>query len=151
MPGVTLYVMGAIERDGPWAPALVLGATHAWRSDLAEQGGTASFVLDAATVDACPLRVRRFGVTARPCLAVLVGRFVAQGGGNTDRPQTVPRPFAATGGALTASAGSTVQLFGRFGLGVTVVRDAYEFATDVFHRASLFMFSASIGVGARWR
>jgi hypothetical protein len=150
MPGVALYVTAALDREGPWAPALIVGAMHVWRSDLAERGGTASFTLDAGSLDACPLRLRWSGLTARPCVAALVGRLAAQGS-NTAPALSVARPFAAAGAALSASYGSTVEVSARLGLGVTVVRDAYEFANDVFHRAGLFVVSASLGIGARWR
>ena len=49
MPGIALHGMAALERDGVWAPALFVGLTHAWRSDLSQSDGAASFTLDAAT------------------------------------------------------------------------------------------------------
>ena len=150
MPGVGLYVTVALDRQSPWAPALIVGAVHVWRSDLVERGGTASFTLDAGSLDACPLGLRWSGLTARPCVAALVGRLAAQGA-NTSPALSVARPFAAAGAALSASYGSTFEVSGRLGLGVTVVRDAYEFANDVFHRAGPFVVSASLGIGARWR
>ena len=150
MPGVALYVTVALDRPGPWAPALMVGAVHVWRSDLVERGGTASFTLDAGSLDACPLRLRWSRLTARPCMAALVGRLAAQGS-NTSPALSVARPFAAAGAALSASYGSTFEVSARLGLGVTVVRYAYEFANDVFHRAGLFVVSASLGIGARWR
>src|SRR4029077_16341794 len=47
IPRFALYAMAALEHAGPWAPALFIGAVHAWRGDLPEPGGTASFSLDA--------------------------------------------------------------------------------------------------------
>jgi hypothetical protein len=38
----------------------------------------------------------------------------------------------------------------RLGLGVTLIRDSYEFATTVFHRAGAITTSASLGIGVRW-
>ena len=81
----------ALERDGVWAPALFLGATHVWRDDLAEPGGNASFTLDAATVDACPLRVGAAWFVARPCASALFGRLSASG---TDTEQADERGSA---------------------------------------------------------
>ncbi len=149
MPGVALYVTAALERDGPWAPALIVGAVHVWRSDLVQRGGTASFTLDAGSLDACPLRMRWRRGTARPCVAALIGRLAAQGS-NTAPAFSSGRMFAAAGAALSASYGSTIEVSARLGLGVTIVRDAYEFANDVFHRADLFVVSASLGIGTRW-
>jgi len=149
MPGVALYAMGAWERDGAWAPALFVGATHVWRDDLSQRGGKASFALDAASFDVCPMRLRRSPFTARPCASALVGRVTAQGS-DTDHPAHSARPFAAAGAAITATVGSTVELSARLGVGVTLIRDSYDFAGSVFHRAAPLTVSASIGIGTHW-
>src|SRR5437762_1464135 len=78
-PGVAVYGMAELDRGGLWAPALFVGATHVWRNDLAESGGTASFTLDAASVDACPLRLGWSRLVARPCASALVGRLASTG------------------------------------------------------------------------
>ena len=49
MPGVAVYAVVGLDRDTIWSPAIVLGAFHVWRSDLAEPGGSASFSLDAGS------------------------------------------------------------------------------------------------------
>ena len=149
MPGIALYVMAALDRDGAWAPALFVGATHVGRADLSEAGGTASFALDAATLDACPLRLRWSRLTARPCASALVGRLSSKGS-DTDQPASAARPFGVAGAAMTASFGSTVELSGRLGVGLTVLRDSYEFGNAVFYQSSLFTISASVGIGAHW-
>jgi hypothetical protein len=149
MPGIAVAGMMALERDGVWAPALFLGATHAWRDDLAETGGNASFALDAATVDACPLRVGGALFVARPCAAALFGRLSASGT-NTQQADSAARPFATAGVALTASVGTTVEVSARVGVGVTLLRDSYEFGGATFHRASLITTAASLGVGLHW-
>lgn len=150
MPGVAAYAVGALDRDGLWSPAIAIGAIHAWRSSLAEQGGSASFSLDAATVDACALRVRASIVDVRACAAGLIGRLSASGS-DTDRPATVAKLFAAAGAAsvLTVDLGSRVELSARIGTGLTLWRDSYAFATTVFHTASRFTTSAGVGVGLR--
>jgi hypothetical protein len=150
MPGVALYAMVALERAGWWAPALVVGATHVWRGDLAQQGGRASFTLDAASLDLCPLRLRWAWLEARPCAAALVGRMSARGS-YTEQGASASRPFAVAGAAVTAGVGSTIELSLRLAVGLTVIRDAYEFASDVFYRAGPVTASASLGVGWRWR
>jgi hypothetical protein len=148
MPGVALFGMAALDRQGLWAPALFVGATHAWRSDFSETGGSASFTLDAATVDVCPLRLRWSYLVARPCADALVGRLAAQGS-DTRQPGSSARPFGAAGAALSASFGSRVQLSARVGVGVTLLRDSYELAT-VFYKAAPLTISASLGVGWGW-
>jgi hypothetical protein len=149
MPGIALYGMAALERDGVWSPALLVGATHVWRNDLAQTGGTASFTLDAASVDACPLRLGRSRLVARPCASALVGRLAASGA-DTDQPASAARPFATAGVALTASAGTTVEVSARVGVGVTLLRDSYDFGGTTFHRADRITIAASLGVGLRW-
>jgi len=79
MPGVALYATIGIERPALWSPVMLLGASHAWRTSIGEQGGTAAFALDAGSVDACPLRLRWGPFRARPCGSVLLGRLSARG------------------------------------------------------------------------
>jgi hypothetical protein len=150
MPGIALHGMAALERGGVWAPALFVGLRHAWRSDLFQTGGDASFTLDAASVDACPLRFGGSRFAARPCASALVGRLVSTGSDTIDAGSAA-RPFAAAGAALTATLGTNVvELYARLGIGVTLLRDSYEFAGMTFHRAGLITTTASLGVGLHW-
>ncbi len=149
MPGIALHGMTALERDGVWAPALFVGLTHAWRSDLSQSNGAASFTLDAATVDVCPLRFGGSLLAARPCASALVGRL-ASAGSDTIDGASAARPFGAAGAALTATFGTTVELYARLGIGVTLLRDAYEIGGTTFHRAGRITTTASLGVGLHW-
>jgi hypothetical protein len=149
MPGIAISGMAALDRGGVWSPAIFVGAMHVWRSDLAETGGTASFTLDAATVDVCPLRVGGSGVVARPCASALVGRLNASGA-DTQQGASAVRPFATAGAAVSAAVGTTVEISARVGVGVTLLRDAYEFGGATFHRASAITTSASLGIGLHW-
>jgi hypothetical protein len=151
MPGLALYAMAALERPGPWSPALVLGGTRVWRTDLPETVGAASFTLDAASLDACPLRFRWTGLTARPCASALLGRLTSRGS-DTTPTASATRPFAAAGAAVSAGAGfgSRVEVSVRLGLGLTLIRDSYELGANVFHRADPVTVSASVGLGAHW-
>jgi len=153
MPGVAIYALAAIERESLWSPAVVQGEAHAWRSDLSELRGTASFALDAGSVDACPLRLRWSSLAARPCAAFLVGQMTASGGGaDVTGARSFARPFTVAGGTviLTAGIGSIVELTGRLETGVTLIRDSYGFLPESFHRAGLLTTSASLGIGLRW-
>jgi hypothetical protein len=149
MPGIALYLLVGVDREGPWAPALVVGATHVWRSDLAETGGAASFTLDAASLDACPLRLRWSRLTARPCVSALIGRLATEGS-NTVQGSSAARPFGAAGAVVSAGVGAPIELTARLGIGVTLLRDSYEFATNVFYRSAAVTISASVGVGFHW-
>jgi hypothetical protein len=150
MPGVAAYAIAALDRDTLWSPAIALGVLHAWRNDLPEPGGSASFSLDAATVDACALRVRASTMGLRACAAAMLGRLSARGS-DTDDPATFAHFFAAAGaaGVLSVDLGSRVELSARIGTGLTLWRDSYEFAATVFHSTSRFTTSASVGVGLR--
>lgn len=150
MPGIVAYAVAALDRDSLWSPAIALGMLHAWRNDLPEPGGSASFSLYAATVDACVLRVRASTVGVRACATALLGRLSARGS-DTDVPATVAHFFAAVGaaGVLSMGLGSRVELSARIGTGLALWRDSYEFATTVFHSTSRFTTSASVGVGLR--
>ena len=149
MPGLALEAIAALDRDGPWSPALFVGVMHVWRSDLSQRGGSASFTLDAASVDACPLRLRWSRLAARPCASALIGRL-ATAGAESDNAASAARPFATAGGAVVVTFDATVELSARLGVGATLIRDSYEFASSVFHRASPVTVSASLGVGFRW-
>jgi hypothetical protein len=149
MPGIALHGMTALERDGVWSPALFVGLTHAWRSDLSQSNGAASFTLDAATVDLCPLRFGGSRLAARPCASALVGRLASTGSDTTDGASAA-RPFGAAGAAFTATFGTTVELYARLGIGVTLLRDAYEIGGTTFYRAGRITTTASLGVGLHW-
>jgi hypothetical protein len=150
MPGVALQGMAALDRDGVWAPALFVGATRVWRS-VSEPSGTASFTLAAASVDACPLRVGSRQLAARPCASAFLGRM-SSSGTNTDQAGSAARFFGTAGVALTGTAtvGSILDLYARLAIGVTLLRDAYEFDAETFHRAAAITTSASLGAGVHW-
>lgn len=149
LPGPALYFTVGLERDGPWAPAFTIGATHVWRTGLVQPGGTASFTLDAASLDACPLQLRWWRFVARPCLAGLVGRLAARGS-DTEGAASSARPFASAGGAVALTLGAPVELALRFGVGLTLIRDSYEFGDESFHHAARVTTSLGLGVGWRW-
>ncbi|HET7539846.1 MAG TPA: hypothetical protein VFK05_08235 [Polyangiaceae bacterium] len=153
MPGVALFVAAGVERASPWSPSVVLGVRHAWRSDVEAPGGRASFLLDAATLDLCPVRFRRGVIEARPCGSVLFGRFSAQG---TDTANAAPesvRPFWVVGGAavVTAELPWQLEVSARLALGANLVRDSFAFSPTTFHEVPPVSGAASIGLGVRFR
>ncbi len=151
MPGVGLYAMAALDRDELWSPAVVLGAMHAGRSGFAEAGGTAAFTLDAASLDACGIRVRVTVLEGRACASARVGRLLASGSATT-AGTSVARLFATAGGTaiITGQLGATLELAARIGAGATLVRDWYLFGTNEFHRAARVTVDATLGLGLRW-
>jgi len=153
MPGVALYAMVGIERPALWSPAVLLGASHAWRSGIAEEGGTAAFTLDAASFDACPFRLRWGPVDARPCGSVLIGRLSARGSQTRNPAAESGRPFWVVGGAAVATAklSELVELTARVALGGNLVRDSFVFTPVVFHQVPALTAAASLGIGMRFR
>jgi hypothetical protein len=153
MPGVALYAMVGIERPALWSPAVLLGASHASRTGIDEEGGTAAFTLDAASFDACPFRFRWGPVDARPCGSVLIGRLSARGSQTRNPAPESARPFWVVGGAAVATAdlSDLFELTARVALGGNVVRDSFVFTPVVFHEVPALTAAASLGIGVRWR
>jgi hypothetical protein len=151
MPGVAVYVVAALNRDAPWSPALFLGGTHAWTTDLTEPGGTAAFTLDALSLDACALRAAASVFDARACANTVVGQLTSTGS-TTRNPATAARPFAVAGVAtiLTVRLLPPLELSARLAAGATLVRDSFEFTPVVFYRAAPVTLSGSLGLGVRW-
>jgi hypothetical protein len=153
MPAVALYAMIGIERAALWSPAVLLGASHAWRTGLVEEGGTAAFTLDAASFDACPFRLHWGPVDARPCGSVLIGRVSARGSQTRNAATESRRPFWVVGGAAVATANLSdlVELTARVAVGGNLVRDSFVFTPVVFHEVPAITAAASLGIGMRFR
>jgi hypothetical protein len=151
MPAAALYVIASSNRPSIWAPAAVIGAHHAWRR-VQEQGGKASFSLDAATLDACPLRIRFRAFDLRPCGSALLGRLGARGTDTSNPSVENGRPFLALGGGalVTANLGPFLTLSGRVTAGANLVRDSFEFKPTTFYTVPLITETVSIGLGVRW-
>jgi len=151
LPGVSLYLMAALDRASPWSPAAIVRGTHAFTSGLLESGGTAAFSLDALTLDACVLRLAVSAFEGRACASGLYGRLAATGS-ETYSPAAAARPYAALGGSLIFSAALSrmLELSGRLGGGASLVRDSFAFSPAVFHRTAAATFAASLGIGVRF-
>lgn len=153
MPGVTLYGMAGLERSSVWSPAAMLGLRHAWRSGIEEEGGSASFALDAASLDLCPLRFRMGMFEARSCGSLLVGRLTAHATDTLNPAAESKRPFWVIGGAAIVSAELPwmLEVTGRFAIGANLVRDSFEFSPAIFHEVPPVSGAGSVGIGVRWR
>lgn len=153
MPGVALYASASTERWGPLSPGVFLGLSHAWRSSVEAPGGTASFFLDAVSLDACPVRVRLSVFEVWPCASALGGRFSARGAETQNAPDERVRPYWVLGGAVTANVALVWQLEAsiRLGVGANLVRDSFEFTPVVFHTVAPVTVAASLGLGVRSR
>jgi hypothetical protein len=145
------YASLALDRSSLWSLAFVLSASHALAGDLVESGGVAHLTLDALTLDACPLLLRASLLEARGCATALAG-WLAASGSVTYSPRSYTRPFAAAGGSLRLAAGVArhLVLSGRVGVTASLIRDAFEFSPEVFHRVEPVTLDAELGVGLRF-
>jgi hypothetical protein len=152
MPSVAFFAAGGLERPSLWSPAVVLGVRHGWRT-VDEQGGRASFFLDALTLDACPVRFRLGIFEARPCGSLLAGRMSAGATDTTNPAAESHRPFWVVGGAgiISAQLPAMIEVSGRLAFGANLVRDSFEFYPATFYTVPAFSGAASVGVGVRFR
>jgi hypothetical protein len=130
-----------------WAPfvsaRLAYAPPRTWRTD----DGTASFALLAAGIDACPLAVRSGPIDIGLC-AVLVGARLNAEGVQVQRPEEHNRPWAFGGGGFGGSL-SLPPLEVTFGLraGKPFLRDAFQFAPQVFYQVPSWVAQADLGFG----
>ena len=153
MPGVALFGVVGVERPSPWAPAFVLGIRHVWRNAIEEPGGNASFTLDAATLDVCPMRFRLSVFEARPCGSALFGLLSARGSDTFNPGAETARPFWVVGGSALVSADLVwlLAVSARLSVGANLVRDSFEFDPTTFHTVPAVSAAGSVGIGLRWR
>lgn len=151
MPGVAFRAFAAIDRASIWSPALRLTAAHAETSGIEETGGIASFSLDTLGLDVCPIRLGFEIVNLRGCAAGTAGRFAATGS-FTYSPRSQARPFVGVGGSaiVGVAIGPHFELSGTFGAADALIRDAFEFSPQVFHRVSAMTLTVDLGLGLRF-
>ena len=152
MLGIGVYALAGLDSASVWSPALVLGAARAWRSGVEARGGTASFTLDAAMLDACAARFAFASIETRLCASALGGRLSAEGANTLNPPGVVARPFWVVGGSalFTTTVGARFEMSARLAAGVNLVRDEFRFDPIVFHKVRAVTFSPSIGFGTRF-
>jgi hypothetical protein len=152
MIGVGVHAMAGIDAASIWSPALILGAARAWRSGVEARGGTASFILDTAMLDACALRFAFASVETRLCGWALGGRLTAEGTNTFNASGPVARPFWTVGGSavFTRTIAAPFELSARLAAGVNLVQDEFKFEPIVFHEVPAITLAASIGFGVRF-
>jgi hypothetical protein len=150
MPGIAVTGLAALDRSSLWSPAVIVGALHVGRSNLAEPGGKASFTLDAAVLDLCALRLRVGTVEARGCGSLLAGLLSASGS-DTFAGAAATRPFGAAGLSTVVGTylGDNFELSARLSVGRSWPRDSFEFSPTQFYRTAAYTVSGSVGAGIR--
>jgi hypothetical protein len=152
MPGIGVRLVAALDRGASiWSPALRLTAAHAWQGGVSEPGGTAAFALDTLGLDLCFVRLAITIVDLRGCAAGTAGRLSATGS-NTYSPSAQERPFVGLGGAaiVGVALGRLFQLSGSVDASDALVRDAFEFSPQVFHRVSAMTLTVDLGLDLRF-
>jgi hypothetical protein len=148
MLGLAIGGQIAFDRESLWSFAARLTAAHQSLSGWAALGGTADFALDSVELDLCPVRVGAGRFDARACATGLGGRLAATGS-QTYAPASRSRPFATAGGTVRVglAVGERLVIEASAGAAATLVRDAFEFAPDVFHRVPALAVDAALGLG----
>jgi hypothetical protein len=151
MLGGAVGVVAALDGESILSPGLRLTAAHYQLSGWVAAGGTADFSLDVLQLDVCPLGIRRARLGLRGCANATAGRLSARGY-DTYAPQARARPFASLGGgaAVTLDLGAHLELEGLLGAGRPLVRDAFEFSPEVFHRVPAVTATFGLGLGLRF-
>lgn len=109
----------------------------------------ATFVVDAARLVLCPIRLGFTAYAVRPCAAGLGGRILARGSQTLER-QSHSVPLWAAGGVLLAVVRPTtaILLSGELGLFVPIERDGFRFEPDQeFDRVSSTLIHGGVGFG----
>jgi hypothetical protein len=150
MIGVGVRGLVALRGRG-WSPALQLRAARAWAHDYAANGGVASFRLDAARLDACPVALRWSLLTARVCASVALGNLRATGS-NSFLPRTRDRLWSDVGATLMMSMvlAKLAQVHASVGLAAPLRRDRFAFQPEEFHRVAAVLWVIELGLGLRF-
>jgi hypothetical protein len=151
MPGMGVYARLSMNGAGLWAPAVQLQLTHLWASGLEQSDGDASFTLQSAALDLCPLGLTLPPLAAHACFASSLGRLTARGS-RTYAPQTHGELWSSLGGRalLSVGLGGLVELQGGLGLTAPLRRYGFAFRPDVFHRVSRVCVEGHLGAGVRF-
>ena len=133
-------------------PSVLLSAEHAGRGGFAEQGGTAQFSFNAASLRICPVRAELPGtIELRPCLAADFGAVTASGA-ETLNPRSSTQTWLGLGGggriawpccqkwSLVAEADFTFPL----------QRERFLFGPYAFHEVPVLVGAAALGISMRF-
>lgn len=151
LPGIGGYLWLAWHGAPPWSPALRLDFSHGWLDDYAAVGGKASFTLNAASLELCPVALQAGPFAGYACADAQLGALAAAGS-DTYHPAARTRLWSAFGGALLASARVTSWAEVQLGSALRAPprRDRFAFAPDVFHRVGWLTVELRASLGVRF-
>ncbi len=145
--GLGLYVASPPETGfGPSFAAHLQVSAFPGRT-VEASGGDAHFRMLAGRLSLCPLAFRQGAFTLRPCAFGTWGVLEAKGT-VTREPEEHTRPWGSVGGGLLAGVNATanIRIDVDAGLGTTLVRDAFQFEPDIFHRTAKLSGRAGLRV-----
>lgn len=156
MLGGGVWVSAEWDREGAWAPEVVLDAMHQERGGHDEARGEADFELNALSLALCPVRFGRPTLELRPCVSGALGQLVSDGG-QTYAPRDQTRPWSSIGASLSLSVViGIVELRASLGASTPLQRDSFRFGpdcsgaaceADVFHRVESLIWTGALGAG----
>lgn len=154
LPGIALGASAGLHLGQGWSPAVRLSVGRAERGDFEQPGGRATFRLDSATLEACPLWFGSWpvGVGLRACALAAAGRLHASGA-DTDNPRSVARPWWLLGGSLVVQLYPTSawEISARVAGGFPLLRDQFQFRPEIFHEVPLVTGRVGLWIGYRFR
>ncbi len=145
-------VSSGLSKGGWWAPGFGFKLRYG-RSRTSEQElGSATFDRWVVSGDFCPSQWGDAGAFLQICARAEGGMLRAVGSATFD-PQTALRGWVAAGPALSASwiFSDHLALFGQGGLVFPLIRDQFQFDSDVFHRVSPAVGEVSLGFAWKFR
>lgn len=150
--GGGLFLSTSLSRGGFWAPGALLRARYGRSAAQQEALGQATFELFALSGAFCPSQLG--GAEAHLSLCALVeGGALRAVGSEIFAPQTSLRAWVSAGPWLSAAYNfwGKISLVGQGGVAFPVIRDAFQFDDQVFHRVSPVVGSASLGLALKFR
>jgi hypothetical protein len=154
MPGIGLSAMVRDEGRGAFAPAGRLTLSHFGRDGFsASRGiGEASFQLDSATLELCPLRIELGGVRLAPC-GLVTGGVLRARGFEALEVRRVTRPWWVFGASALAvwPVANVLQLEAGAHVGKPTIQDRFQFEPLVVHSVRPWVVTCGLGAGFVFR
>jgi hypothetical protein len=154
MPGLALSAMVRDESGGAFAPAARLTLSHFGRGGFSASSGIgeASFQLDSATLELCPLRLELGAGRLAPCGFVTGGVLRARGFEALE-VRGVTRPWWVFGASALAiwPLSNLLQLEAGAHVGKPTIRDRFQFEPLVVHSVRPWVVTCGLGAGFVFR
>lgn len=154
MPGAGVSLMLRDERPNGFSPTARLTLAHFGRGGFSASSGLgeASFQVDSATLELCPVRVTAWRLGLAPC-AFATGGVLRAAGFEALDTRRVTRPWWVFGGSALAllSVGETWQLEGGVSAGKPSIQDTFQFEPLVVHHVRPWVVTIGLGAGFVFR